>query len=524
MQIFLAENSKVHAPASTLAGFVSACVAGADGAFLAVQQSRDGKLVVFGERELAAATGTSGVVRETDFADLKRLNIGAMFEDSDGNRARYSAQIMSLTATLRSLPGDLRLIVRPLSDGHVDTREAFVRAVVQCCLQESAAPIYWLSERTEIEAVRRMAPTCQIAIDRTLFEAEGDALLGLFDAVIAEHGDIGDASGLTSLGARLERLHREGQLGLGAIANSMDRVAPYEKVAAWPFAWALAIQSVPSVQRQHHNCRTFVEERFAGRSVDTEYWSFGYARVGESCHVYQEDGVHVDIKPWVAPVRPPAPDLLESRLRRIEAQVGLALRRTGTYTGGGVGLVMGVEGAFSAEADVTSARAVQSTMVELAATNVNPARHLPSWLADGRPRYPASDHEASAFFDPHGAAPFVGSEHDEDDGFRINSHLGSEYGDNIYGSDAGSGSQLRTTLRLDRRGAYFASYFRPLGSAGNCDWICTGVVRNDSLNARVFLRIAGKRWQKADPANPGSYLPVVPNHFTFSRVAVTKWS
>lgn len=523
MRIFLADNANVHAPSSSLAGFVSAYVAGSDGVILSVQHSRDGELVVFGQRDLAAATGTNCVVQQTSLADLRRLNIGATFQDSQGNRTRYSAQIMSLVATLRSLPADLGLIVRPLPGGHVGTRDAFIEAVAQTCSEESESPIFWLAARSEVEAARRVAPRCRVAIDKGLFDAEGDALRGLFDAVIAEHAEIGSDAGLTPFGSRLEQLHREGFLALGVIAVSSDRVPTYDKVAGWPFAWALAVQSVHAIQARHRRGRTFVEERFGGRSVNTEYWSFGYARVSRSCHVYQDDGVHVTISPWVAPNDPPPGDLLEYRLRRLEALVGLALRRTGTYTGGGVGLMMGVEGAFTAEADVTSARATQATMVELAATNVNPARHMPSWHADGSPRYPASDHEASAFFDPHGAPPFVGSEHDEDDGFRINSHLGSEYADNNYGSDTGLGTHLEVTLRLERRGPFFASYFRPLAMTGSQDWICSGFVRNDSMNSRVFLRVAGKRWQKVDPANPGGFLPVVPNHFTISRVDVTNW-
>ena len=49
------------------------------------------------------------------------------------------------------------------------------------------------------------------------------------------------------------------------------------------------------------------------------------------------------------------------------------------------------------------------------------------------PAPPTSFREKDSFFDPHGAPPFVGVEHDEDDGYRINWNLGSEYDNNQYG-------------------------------------------------------------------------------------------
>ena len=51
----------------------------------------------------------------------------------------------------------------------------------------------------------------------------------------------------------------------------------------------------------------------------------------------------------------------------------------------------------------------------------------------------------------------------------------------------------------------------------------SGVTRNDSLNPRVFLRLAGKRWRQEDPKNPSVFMPVIPNHFAFERFSLTRF-
>jgi hypothetical protein len=49
------------------------------------------------------------------------------------------------------------------------------------------------------------------------------------------------------------------------------------------------------------------------------------------------------------------------------------------------------------------------------------------------------------------------------------------------------------------------------------------VVRNDSLNSKVYLRLAGKRWRQEDPNNPSVFMPVIPNHFTFKNFTITRF-
>ena len=78
-------------------------------------------------------------------------------------------------------------------------------------------------------------------------------------------------------------------------------------------------------------------------------------------------------------------------------------------------------------------------------------------------------------------------------------------------------------MRLDRRGTFFAAFYRPDGLDRVSDWICVGAVRNESLNEVVYLRLAGKRWRQEDPANPSKWMDVIPNHFTFRNITLKRF-
>ncbi|MFX8086639.1 hypothetical protein ABTK81_19340, partial [Acinetobacter baumannii] len=92
---------------------------------------------------------------------------------------------------------------------------------------------------------------------------------------------------------------------------------------------------------------------------------------------------------------------------------------------------------------------------------------------------------------------------------------------NQYGRPVGDGRAPRGgRLRLERRGAHFAAYFRtPVDERGGAlppaDWVCVGVVRNESLNRVLHLRCVGKRWRQEKASDPSQHEPIIPNRFTF---------
>jgi hypothetical protein len=167
----------------------------------------------------------------------------------------------------------------------------------------------------------------------------------------------------------------------------------------------------------------------------------------------------------------------------------------------------GVRGDFAAEVDYTVERVAQATTLEMAALNVDPGAH--------QSKPPSSFRDKDSFYDPHGAPPYVGVEHDEDDGYRINWNLGSEYDNNQYGKPVGDGKALGARLRLERRGAYFSAYYRNEVDAR--DWVCCGVTRNHSMNPVVYLRCVGKRWLQESEEDSSQFMPVIPNHFVFKN-------
>ncbi len=258
-----------------------------------------------------------------------------------------------------------------------------------------------------------------------------------------------------------------------------------------------------------------MKESFAGETVNQNRFAFGYAKGNPYCHVFQQDGVHVNIREYDGP----------THADPVQEQLWNVAKTWPFYSGGGFGLRMPLEGDWAAEVDYTASRVGQATTVEMAAVNPNPGDH--------QPEPPRSFRQKSIFFDPHGAPPFAGSEHDEDDGYRFNANLGTDYDNNLWGRPVGNGKALAGRLRLERRGAYFSAYFRndsmPVGASEEArkglapDWVCAGGVRNDSMNARVYLRCVGKRWRQEREDDPSQYHPIVPVEFVFRDLEVTRY-
>jgi hypothetical protein len=159
----------------------------------------------------------------------------------------------------------------------------------------------------------------------------------------------------------------------------------------------------------------------------------------------------------------------------------------------------------------------------MAAVNVDPAAHRKPWNPDGTPNHTTSHRDKHTFFDPHGAPPFVGVEHDEDDGWRINWNLGTDYDANQYGRPTGDGTILRARMRLERRGDQWSAWYRGIDKHRLRDWVCVGAVRNDSMNRRVYLRCAGKRWRQENAAKPSEWVPVVANRFVFRDLSIVRF-
>lgn len=513
MRTLLALDAHLHAPTSTREGLLSAYAGGMIGAACGVRLSADGVPVIYHSLRLELADGADAPIADLTFHEIRvRSRKGLKFASGANS---YRGTIDSIDTLLGVAPRDFLIVL------HLESPSDLLLNAIVGDIQRNprANVVFRLPVGNDGDRLRAVYPRARIVLHAVGADDIPDEHLHRAQGVAVSARDLIRSGRPTALGSKLAQHVKMGRLPEGVIVVPRSPIpTPHElDVAA---TWGVGNNIVESASHLSNSDfvrreRLLISESFAGSRVDTENWSIGYARSNSYCHVFQDDGLHIKIEPFT-PAPPPSAGP-EGRIDLLEQLVLQALYRTPTYSGGGIGCTRGIVGDFSAECNLRRERSAQATTAEMAITNVDPGRHIPSWNADGSARLPRGAHDMHTFFDTHGAPPYVGVEQDENDGFRINWNLGTSYYDNQYGVDVGPGASIECKLRIERRGPYFAAYFRD-GHAE--DWVVAGVTRNDSLSPRIFLRFVGKRWQKADPSNPGQTLPVVANHFVFSDVTI----
>ena len=480
-----------HAPETARFGLLGAIVAGADAIRLPVRLTSDGYAVVLEDETIDRLTGKSGRVAEMKLKDLRALDFGATFKSADGKPFAYRARVETVPMLFDYLPDDIWYVI--------DVKEPKKKLVNEVL---RAATNRGIQDRI-------------ILIGGAAGSQPADAVLVPLDEFLAD----------PSLGAPAR---------LGAIVTGRVTAGDYAKLRRTATCWGILTTSVLETVAITHPGWVWVDEQWnqsaaKHEDVNANTWHLGYAKYNPQhfCHVYPDKGLHISIKPYDGPVDiPKSGDPVKDELQKLTEDSWAALRTWPFYSGGGAGFAPGIRGDFSAEVDIESIAAEQATTVEMAALNVDPGAHRTPWREqNGKwvPNYPTSFREKQTFFDPHGAPPYVGVEHDEDDGWRINWNLGTDYDANQYGKAFGDGKELTGRMRLDRRGDHWAAFYRPKGLSSVADWICVGAVRNESLNSVVYLRLAGKRWRQENPANPSEFVPVIPNHFTFRNFKLTRY-
>jgi glycerophosphoryl diester phosphodiesterase len=534
MRVAAHRGNRLHAPENTRIALISAWVAGADVLELDVQLTKDGHLVVSHDGTIDRVTGEPGRILDLTLPELLKKDVSQTFAPRGGVEFIYyhgkrPMPIETFPELLDLLPPGAPKLIELKHDSSENTgrREEFVRAAVGAVLQRGMAGevVLYSKDPENLRLARRLDPGLRIAaFDWTLdpagqlqllLDLNADGLVTSLESVLAPDQQ------LTDFGRRLERLHAERGLAVGTILYPFRQPAvfteaEYRALSDRPFVWSLSTDSMLDVAPFVRPGWSWIDERFPGEAVDTSRWALGYAKANPYGSVYQKEGVHVELRPYTGPLPPfPGASDLERRIGELEVDLMYAARDWPFYSGGGVGLLAGIPGDFAAEVDYTTETVAQATTLEMAMVNVDPGAHQAS--------IPASFREKDSFFDPHGTPPFVGVEHDEDDGYRINWNLGTEYDNNQYGRPVGDGKRPRSgRLRLDRRGPYFAAYYRNAVDAP--DWVCVGVARNDSINPVGYLRCVGKRWRQESEADPSVFLPIVPNHIVFTQLSIRRFS
>jgi glycerophosphoryl diester phosphodiesterase len=525
MRIAAHRGSRLHAPENSIAALIAGYTGGADVLEIGLHLTRDGHLVLSHEATTDAMTGVAGRIAEKTLHELRELDFSTGFRPRNSPDFRYYAPdarrlaIATFPEVLETLPEDVELLIElgvdPAADADIVSTAAQAissRYVTDRCVVTS-------SDVDALRALRDILPSIRIVTMGDDLPAEEQ--LQLMDSVGADGlitavEDLLHDDAPARFAEALEKAYVDTSLRVGAVVRpprdgGVFSESQWRALLDKTYVWSLGTDSLIDVSFARQSI-LLTEESFAGRTVDRDRFSLGYAKANRYCTVSQDDGIHVRIDPYPE-IPPPPEDPLERRLDRIEEQLANAERNWPFYSGGGVGYVPGIRGSFVAEVDYTVENLGQATTLEMAVVNIDPGAH--------QSRPPRSFRDRDPFYDPHGAPPFVGVEHDEDDGYRINWNLGVEYDANQYGRPVGDGRTPHAArLRLERRGAYFAAHYRNAVDA--IDWVCCGVARNLSVNDVVYLRCAGKRWRQESASNPDEFVPILPNHFVFENLRIER--
>jgi hypothetical protein len=517
---------------------ISGYTGGADVLELDAQITQDGHLVVSHDGTVERLTGQPGTIAQMTLAQLRKLDFSETFRPRDSPDFHYydpekqdrRLAVETLPDLLDVLPEDVDLLLELKHDSSLATgrRDEFVGKSLDCLRERGlfARTVLYSKDPENLRLARRLEPSLRICVFD--FSATADARLELLRSVGAD-GLVTDLEGVvgmdgkpTAFGKELEATCKELRLGVGAVLYpsrkpGLFQPAELEALRRMEFVWSVSTDSMIDAQAMSIRPKVrLVDTDFAGTKVDTRTIFLGYAKANRHCEVKQDDGIHVVISDYVEPDPPPTSSALERRVLRLEEDLVNAAKEWPYYSGGGLGVVRGLRGDFVAEVEYAVKKVGQATTLEMAVLNVDPGAH--------QAEPPTSFRGKDSFYDPHGAPPYVGVEHDEDDGYRINWNFGSEYDSNQYGKPVGDGRKpLAGRLRLERRGAFFSAYYRNEVDAR--DWVCVGTVRNESLNRVVYLRCVGKRWrQEVEGSSPLKYHEILANHFEFGRLTITTYN
>ena len=546
MRIVAHRGTRIHAPENSRQALLSAYTAGADVLEFDVQLTSDGKLVVSHDGTIDRLTGEAGTILEMTRRELRhtsgKFDFSASFNPYGVAGFSYyrparRLQIENFEDLLDLLPHDVWKLIELKHDSSPNDaiRSKFVTAAVSAVRARGLldGTVLYSKDTKNITLARELAPEVKIvAFD---WERNDDGQLALLeetgaDGIVTELARVVTPAGqLTPFAERFAELFENGDVSLGLLLYPYRKPGvfletEYRALQNLPFVWSLSTDTLlgAEVEGSRVDVETilgrrfdWIAESFAGRRVDRDIFSLGYAKANRWCEVKQDDGIRIETKEYDGYLPPdPTGDPLTDKVHELELRLLYAEKSWPYYSGGGVGLVLPIVGDFAAEVDYElSDQITQAQTLEMAVTNVDPGSH--------QPKPPTSFRGADAFYDPHGCPPYVGVEHDEDDGYRINWNLGADYDNNQYGPPVGDGKTPKAgRLRLERRGAVFSAYYRNANDAP--DWICVGVVRNESLNDAIYLRCVAKRWRQEREDNPSEYYDIKPNIFTFKNLTVRR--
>jgi len=541
LKIAAYRGNSFHAPENSFQAFISAYTNGANALDFQIMMSADKNIVISNDESIERLTGKTGLITDMTLFELQNLNFAKTFQPRNSKYFTYDPYpsskghifIETLTSLLDKLPPDIELLIQIENNFPEQSisKENYVEKIIHILFERQWYDriVIYSSESSILKLISTCAKKFKIKLNTALMTSNIPSDLEIkeldIDGIVIELQSVMDSdANFSEMGNKIKEIHNSENLKLGAILHVKHGTCnskQYSSLINEKFAWFISIKSMFDISNFAYLEIEIIKETFSGKNFDTKNFALGYAKSNKYAKIYQNDGIHLEIDAYDKPLTPPPhKDDIDKRLLILENQMTYALKNWQFYSGGGIGFVEGIAEDFVAEVDYSLTKVAQGSTLEMAVVNVDPARYPSS------PSSPST--ETSPFYDPHGCPPYIGVEHDEDDGFRINWNLGTGYDDNQYGAPVADGKSPRSaTLRLERRGNYFSAYYRnPVDVEGKSlepkDWVCVGVKRNDSLNPVVYLRCAAKRWRHKDRKNPEKYLPVIQNHFKFKNLKIIK--
>jgi glycerophosphoryl diester phosphodiesterase len=548
MKIAAHRGNQIQAPENSLLSLISAYTSGAGVLEFDVQLTKDNELVISHDGTINRLTGTAGDDILISNLTLKEIR----WDDYDFSeifnpykvdifkyyRTKKRLQIERFQDLIDRLPLDVEKLIELKHDSSKedDRRiifvDRFAAAIKERGLQKSV--VIYSKDKLSLRLLKQQLPEIKIAVFdwelssedqlQLLIQEKADGIVTNLDSVFTNEQE------LTEFGKNLQKVYDANNLAVGTILYPFRKPGvitkkEFDALSKHDFIWSVSTDSMIGNYSDggEEDFATWLYPQydwlpissFSDTEIDKDWFALGYAKANAYCNISHKDGVHIELKKYdgFLPL-PYDSDAVKNRLNKLELRILYVEKSWPFYSGGGVGVIKPVEGDFIATVDYEMKNPMsQAQTLEMAVTNVDPAAH--------RDKPPTSFRDADAFYDPHGCPPYVGVEHDENDGYRINWNLGSAYDNNQYGSPVGDGNTPKAgTLRLERRGDYFSAYYK--NSVDAPYWICVGVVKNATLNDRIFLRCVAKRWLQETEADPSAYYPVQDNIFSFKNLKITK--
>ncbi|HVF98663.1 MAG TPA: glycerophosphodiester phosphodiesterase family protein, partial [Chloroflexia bacterium] len=333
--VLLAANggNRLHAPANGRVALVSAYTCGADVLEFGVQLTSDGQVVVATDESVEGMTGTPGKVAGLKQAELKALDFGATFTVRGSTALPWKkdppeAKIESLGGLLDQLPPGVVKVIEVVSNPA--TAEDLAGKTVKTLRGRGALSTTVLcSRRPEVlRAAATLAPELSTGL---VVEADGgetdierwlETGPGL---LVVQLGQVlGQDGQPTRLAAALRGRQEQGALSRGVIVRQPSGDGTFSKeqvqaLSAMSLVYAISTASALDTGPLVRQYRALQDSSFEGKVEEPGRIHFGYAKANRYAHIFQDDGVHVDIKPYDRPATfPPTDDPVQKQLNRLQ--------------------------------------------------------------------------------------------------------------------------------------------------------------------------------------------------------------